>query len=279
MKVAICIPSTDEWRADFGMSVAGLLAYAARTPAPNGEPIELKIFNMRFAYVTYSRNCLFREALAWKADWILHIETDMLFPADALHELMAHDKDCVSLNVVHRRVKDGARGTQYAKAVESIPLVEKFAGLFRQVANLPTKKMAEAAAKAAQLAAMQGVNFTGMSRRLCEPIGLLPAPLVEVDNTSFCFVLVKADVLRKVPPPWAEFIGVVDINSRNCETTLEQEGHRQSFITDDYGFCRNLAQCGFKIHVDMRVSAQARHIGIARFGFNGMEIEEMMFTT
>jgi hypothetical protein len=243
MKIAICIPSTDQWRADFGMSVAGLAAYAARTPAPNGEPIELKIFNMRFAYVTYSRNCLFREALAWKADWILHVETDMLFPPDALHRLLEHDKDCVSLNVVQRRVQNRATSNKFAAAIR------------------------------------RGAQFTGMSRRGGQPLGLIPQRLTEVTLTSFCFVLVRAAMLRAIPPPWAEFRGVLDINSTDCELTIAHQGQTQGFLTDDYGFCNKLMQHGYRIHVDMHVSAEARHVGMANFGFAGPEVQEIMFST
>jgi hypothetical protein len=238
MKVAICIPSTDDWRADFAMSVAGLVAYAAKTPAPNGEPIDIRIFNMRFAYVTFSRNCMFREALAWKADWILHVETDLYFPKDALHQLLVHDKDCVSLNVVQRR----ARKPDVINAA------------LRQGKQIPGMNM------------LHGVHMGDQYKAL-----------VKVDFTSFSFMLIRAAALRKIPPPWAAFEGDLDLLAPgDCEVTIRQ-CEKSAYNPDDGVFCKKLREHGSEVFSDTKLSRQVRHVGIARFGFNGPEVAGTMF--
>lgn len=244
MKVALCIPSTDDWRADFAMSVAGLVQHAALHPAPNGQKIELRIFNMRFAYVTLSRNCMFREALAWKADWVLHIESDIYFPCDMLHELLKHDADCVGLNIVQRRA------------------------LSPQPATPPNTR--------GQLA---GMAWTGKTQH-----GFIPFNRVEVSALSFSFMLIRSELLRRMPTPWAEIEGQLDLGDPNHEAslltlTLERRKPPMAHTPDDVVFCRKVRETGAKVYADMVASAKARHVGQARFGFNGAEFQEWMFTS
>ncbi|QPC45058.1 hypothetical protein HW532_21575 [Kaustia mangrovi] len=111
VRVAILIPSLDHWVADFGLALAGLLRHVERTPTSGGERIEASVHNVRTSVLPQSRATLAEFALQNGADWALWLDSDMIFPADTLHRLLAHGKDLVSTNYPIRTVpRDGKVG-------------------------------------------------------------------------------------------------------------------------------------------------------------------------
>ncbi|MFA4993833.1 MAG: hypothetical protein WC521_00810 [Bdellovibrionales bacterium] len=84
--VAIGIPSGDFVHADFAMSLAML----CMSP---GAPVAL--VNAKSSLVPLGRNQCVGAAQAMKATHILFLDTDMVFPADTLKRLLAHEKDIV----------------------------------------------------------------------------------------------------------------------------------------------------------------------------------------
>lgn len=114
IRVAILIPSLDHWAADFGLALAGLLRHTEREPAPGGTRIEASVHNVRTSILPQSRSILAEYALENGADWALWLDSDMIFPADTLHRLLAHGKNLVATNCPMRSVprgKDQVRGT------------------------------------------------------------------------------------------------------------------------------------------------------------------------
>lgn len=175
VKVAIIIPSTDDWRADFGMSLAGLVAHAAAAG------LELRLFNFRHAYVTFGRNRLIREALAWGAESVLHLESDMRFPRDALTRLLAWDKDCVVANYVPRAAENAAAADRAWRAGQQLT----------------------------------GYAAIGQTRLPLNTAVRLRA----VDSAPLGLALLSAKALRLLTPPWAEFEGALDLAGDREATT------------------------------------------------------------
>jgi len=84
--VAIGVPSGDFVQTEFAMSLAML----CMNP---GAPVAL--VNSKSSLVPLGRNQCVGAAQAMKATHLLFLDTDMVFPADTLKRLMAHDKDIV----------------------------------------------------------------------------------------------------------------------------------------------------------------------------------------
>ena len=84
--VAIGIPSGDMVHTDFAMSLA-MLCMNPGTQA--------FVLNSRSSLVPLGRNQCAGAAQIMKATHLLFLDTDMIFPADTLTRLLAHDKDIV----------------------------------------------------------------------------------------------------------------------------------------------------------------------------------------
>jgi hypothetical protein len=96
--VMIGIPSGDAWKADFGMSLAGLVAAAPKPLAGGGRLENLTLWNTKGSILSRSRHTLARKAQDSGATHLLMIDSDMTFPNWTLHQLLAADKDVVAAN-------------------------------------------------------------------------------------------------------------------------------------------------------------------------------------
>jgi glycosyltransferase involved in cell wall biosynthesis len=99
LKIAICIPSGDDWKADFGYDLAAMVLH---TTANAPFSLSIGIFNHRLSVLPTSRNRLVQDALKTGADWILFLDSDMRFPPDTLLRLLSYDRDIVAANCVLR---------------------------------------------------------------------------------------------------------------------------------------------------------------------------------
>jgi hypothetical protein len=86
-KVAVCFPSGDMVHADFALALAGL---CNSTP-----PIETPIVNNKSSIVAAARNDAVRRAQEMGCDFMLFLDSDMVFPRTTLHRLLIHRKDIV----------------------------------------------------------------------------------------------------------------------------------------------------------------------------------------
>lgn len=96
--VFIGIPSGSEWKAEFGMSLAGLIAHSSRPLRGGGGIGGLRLWNSRGSILPRSRTTLVMKALESRASHILFLDSDMAFPPDTLHRLLAWDKAVIGCN-------------------------------------------------------------------------------------------------------------------------------------------------------------------------------------
>src|SRR5579872_3430273 len=94
--VAIGIPSNDYWMADFGVALAMLCAKARAVTS------KLHVMNRKSSRTAENRNHIARAALEAQADYLLFLDSDMIFPADTLALLLAHGKDIAGGTYVKR---------------------------------------------------------------------------------------------------------------------------------------------------------------------------------
>lgn len=99
--VTIGIPSFDKWDASFGLALAQLTA--AILQGRDRVRIDAGICNTRGSNICKNRSEIAKHALETKSDYILFLDSDMVFPDFTLHALLLHDKDIVGANYVKRR--------------------------------------------------------------------------------------------------------------------------------------------------------------------------------
>lgn len=99
--VCICIPSDETVHAGFCLSLAQMVMHTFME-----EPSNLKgltIQHVGASILPHSRYTLAKKALENHATHLLYLDSDMIFPANTLTRLLAHDKDMVSINAMSRR--------------------------------------------------------------------------------------------------------------------------------------------------------------------------------
>ncbi len=88
-KVALCIPSSDTWKATTAFAMVCMSTYSAF----NGiVPI---LINDRGGDAAENRNLMVMRGRGERVDWFLFIDADMNFPPDALARLLKWDVDIV----------------------------------------------------------------------------------------------------------------------------------------------------------------------------------------
>lgn len=85
--VAICFPSGDMVHADFALALAGLCAEDNGAATP--------IINAKSSIVAEARNRCVELAREHRADHLLFLDSDMVFPRTTLRRLLAHERDIV----------------------------------------------------------------------------------------------------------------------------------------------------------------------------------------
>ena len=95
MKVAICVPAYSGIKTTCAYSISQLLIHSV--PRHEMTPIYAS-----GALLPQVRTEIVNLALAWPADWLLWIDADMVFPADALERLLATGKEVVGCNYPRR---------------------------------------------------------------------------------------------------------------------------------------------------------------------------------
>ena len=106
VKVAICIPAGDYIVVDFMHSLLGLQAFTddfnKKTVAKGINTLNVNVFIFRSSLIIGSRTELVKDALKWGADWLLWLDSDMVFPPDTLTRLLNRKLPVVAANYVKR---------------------------------------------------------------------------------------------------------------------------------------------------------------------------------
>ena len=97
MKVVIGVPSGDMLHADFAMRLCNLVLYSA------SQGIQVAIVNPKFSLLEIGRCEIALQAAKAGADKVLFLDSDMLFPHDALLILLQYGLDIIGCDAVRRR--------------------------------------------------------------------------------------------------------------------------------------------------------------------------------
>jgi len=123
-RVGIAVPSGDMVHADFALSLAGMCHDCGDLP--------VTVFSNKSSIVAEGRNSGVAGALRAEVDFLLFVDSDMIFPRNALRRLLAHDLDVVGATYAKRVEPFSALGTAVMPQPTDGP-----AGLL-EMARMPT---------------------------------------------------------------------------------------------------------------------------------------------
>jgi hypothetical protein len=98
-KLAICVPTLGDWKADFGYSLAAMCVYISAALFEEGESREAVFFDKRTSNLPRSRQEALEDALMQDCTHALFIDTDQGFPMETAHRLLAWKKPVVACNI------------------------------------------------------------------------------------------------------------------------------------------------------------------------------------
>jgi hypothetical protein len=223
--IAICIPSTDHFTADFSMCLAQLCHLTHH---------RLAFVNTRSSYIDDNRNkavltVMHANAGLMRKDQISHIlflDNDLIFPLDIIDRLLAHDKSIVG----------GAYPVRVPPHVLCYSPLKTRAGLeepgLLEVAGLPTGTM---------LIDMH--VFTQIPRPWFKKSYYRRD---EIEAGDICPE--AANALRKF---FAELFA--DLNLDELDFPVP--------ISDDFWFCALARQAGYGVWLDTELTKELQHVG------------------
>src|SRR6476620_5262395 len=121
MKIAICIPCHGQTQAKFTQALASMLIFTLGAKIEMGGELihpEIEIFMVSSSLLPESRNRLVAEAINWEADYMLWMDADHVFPADALLRLLGRNKLVVVCNYARRFSPTAPTASRYATSDE-----------------------------------------------------------------------------------------------------------------------------------------------------------------
>ena len=99
VRLALCIPSNGDWKADFGMSILQMCVYIASCPFAEGQERTVIVVDKRTSMLPRSRQESLEDALNQNCTHALFVDTDQVFPQDTAHRLIAWNKPIVACNI------------------------------------------------------------------------------------------------------------------------------------------------------------------------------------
>lgn len=112
IKVAVCVPSGDEVKTDFALSLARMCLYNSIT-FEDGRAVlvQWKITNIRSSNLAESRHLLAKASIESGADYVLFIDSDMKFPPETMVRLLSHQLPIVACTCATRVAGAVVRGS------------------------------------------------------------------------------------------------------------------------------------------------------------------------
>ena len=104
-RLAVCVPSGDEWKASMGMSLAVMGVELCRTRIEGYSRQQVGFVNVRTSLIMQLRHTLVEKALIeFQATHLLFVDSDQVFPANAVHRLARPRKAVIGANIVTRKL-------------------------------------------------------------------------------------------------------------------------------------------------------------------------------
>lgn len=105
VRIAVCIPRYGDTKGEFTISLARMIAHtlSADVTSPSGKiRFEMEIFSTSSSDLPGNRERLLKRAIEWRADYLLWLDADHVFPPGALLRLLRHGLPVVGANYARR---------------------------------------------------------------------------------------------------------------------------------------------------------------------------------
>lgn len=102
IKLAVAIPSYNGWYAKFGVALIGALKHFTEAKTQQDLNREYRVFSIESSLLARSRNLTVLEAGKWGATHVLFLDSDMIFPKQAIVGLLNHNQPIVGVNYPRR---------------------------------------------------------------------------------------------------------------------------------------------------------------------------------
>lgn len=122
IRLVICVPSTQTWEAQFGMSLVFLTNYLASHGVVEGMECSFMVHNKRGSILANMRQDMVRQAVDNRATHLLFIDSDQTFPRDLFHRLMKHKKKVVAANIATKMIPSSPTARMKGNGSLGIPL-------------------------------------------------------------------------------------------------------------------------------------------------------------
>lgn len=93
--VAVGLPTFDDVKADFALSLAMMVASTRN--------VQFAFNHSKATWVAHARNLIVEGAIDMGAEWLLFLDSDMTFPRETLQRLMSWNKDIVCASYVKKK--------------------------------------------------------------------------------------------------------------------------------------------------------------------------------
>lgn len=132
LDIALCIPSTGRWEADFGISLMMLVADFSRE-VEGFDHQNLRIFHKQGSILPRMRQELLQRALDVGCTHVLWLDTDQKYPPNTIRQLLRAGRPVVGCNIATKsfpsyptaRYKDGMKLCYTTHAKAKLGLVEQ----------------------------------------------------------------------------------------------------------------------------------------------------------
>ena len=238
IRVGVCIPTTGTIHARTATALMSLCAAAAQSG------IALMTLTLEGSMVTKNRNDCVDIALKNECDFVLWIDSDMIFPPDALMRLMSHGKDIVGATYCKRVPPYETLG----RLLGPKPTDEEFAkGGLREAELLPGGIMlirTDVFKKIPRLWYWETYRWQGATGTEC----------------------LKSYILNNfVSQPSAEVLASLDATPLGAwldENWKVEAPFDHEYFSEDLNFCRKAKRAGYKIWCDLSLTFETKHIGV-----------------
>lgn len=99
VRVAICVPSTGMWHADFGFCLVQMLAYIGCNMFEPGQDRLVDVIDKRSSNLPRVRQEMLEDAILKNHTHALFIDSDQSFPMNSLHMLLSRKKQVIGANI------------------------------------------------------------------------------------------------------------------------------------------------------------------------------------
>ena len=236
-RVVVAVPSGRSWEAASGNAVAALTGYSALAG------IEIQNLNTQASSIAHNRNQTVGIALQTGADYVMWIDSDMVFPPDALVRLMKHEKDIV--------------GATYCKRTYPHEVLGRFVGPRPETPH-------DGLHEASHLPGGMMLVKTSVYRKMGFPWYAETYKFDGPDRLS-AFKMLLRSYFGAEPP--AEVIDSLDGSLLGDwiadNYRMGEDGDESPYLSEDNFFLRRSRRAGAKVWCDIALTEEMVHLGLA----------------